>query len=509
MSYSQMAAPSNWIDSHIHLYDTNIEGFPFPPKQWTEIQYPHLPQTFYQASGGTGVAKAVVVECSPRRQDNDWTLSLIENDPNMLGFVGYLDLRDEDFEAEIRRLAEHPKFLGFRQRSSDDPSLEDPTIFSKLAVVEDLGLVFEMNLKRYAAKALARVAENYPDLVMIINHLGHVRLKEAIENEAAAKRYQGLENYPNIYIKLSAFYTMSGQDSPPLDYKEYLPILNPILEIFGPDRVFFGSNWPMSKRKGVYASMPQLIQDFCASRDDLDTEKVMRLNAERAYLRRSASKTKNSVSRLYKEINGYIEIEAESFFENRNGELPRSWIKVSSPADQVVRPDLDPSHASSASGGSYMEVLPDFRQKHGDHTHIPTSFTEKGGKGPTLSYEVEFSSPGRYYVWARIFHNGTEENSVHVGIDGTWPESGSKLEVCVKRDPPKNDKHWTQGPATNDWVWTSNQRYPHHGCHGPRTVWLDVKEPGRHVIEISMREDGTELDKFILTTSETFVPEDS
>lgn len=109
-----------------------------------------------------------------------------------------------------------------------------------------------------------------------------------------------------------------------------------------------------------------------------------------------------------------------------------------------------------------------------------------------LTYRVNFTTPGRYHVWARTFSTGPEDNGVHFGINGQWPESGQRWQTTKKRE----------------WSWDSRQRTETVHVGVPGQLWLDVPSAGEHTIQISMREDGFELDKIILTTDSKYIPTD-
>jgi hypothetical protein len=106
-----------------------------------------------------------------------------------------------------------------------------------------------------------------------------------------------------------------------------------------------------------------------------------------------------------------------------------------------------------------------------------------------LTYRVHFATTGRYYVWARLYSTGGEDNGLHVGIDGSWPSSGQRMQWC-------NGKR--------SWWWESKQRTDANHCGEPGRIFLDVDTPGEHTIMVSMREDGTELDKWLMTTDASF-----
>jgi hypothetical protein len=109
-----------------------------------------------------------------------------------------------------------------------------------------------------------------------------------------------------------------------------------------------------------------------------------------------------------------------------------------------------------------------------------------------LHYKVKINNPGRYYVWVRCYSSGAEDNSVHVGFNNTWPEHGQRMQWC---------------DGKNAWTWASKQRTEKEHCGVPREIYLDIDKAGVYDIQFSMREDGFEMDKFILTRSIDYVPE--
>jgi hypothetical protein len=188
---------------------------------------------------------------------------------------------------------------------------------------------------------------------------------------------------------------------------------------------------------------------------------------------------------------GLVVVEAEAFSHQALDGV-RRWMVTDAESEPGPYADADLPHADGASVGAYLEILPDTRTNHGEKLVRGVNFTDEPGLMGVLAYPVYFHQAGRYLVWARAFSTGSEDNGVHFGLNGTWPESGRRLQLC-------QGKH--------QWTWSSAQRRPENHCGDPRTVWLDVAEPGLHTILVSMREDGFELDKFILTLDETFEPE--
>ncbi|MEM8737402.1 MAG: hypothetical protein AAGG38_02850 [Planctomycetota bacterium] len=183
------------------------------------------------------------------------------------------------------------------------------------------------------------------------------------------------------------------------------------------------------------------------------------------------------------ERGGVVAVEAEHYAEQTEDQV-RAWHRRGAGSDSAeAEPDGGESHADGASGGAYLELLPDTRRTHADPLVPGENFSNEPGKLAVLHYPVRFETAGRYYVWARIFSTGTEDNGLHVGHNGTWPGHGRRMQWCA-------GKH--------AWRWESRQRTTENHCGVPHMIYLDIAEPGVHVVSFSMREDGVEFDKFLL-----------
>lgn len=185
---------------------------------------------------------------------------------------------------------------------------------------------------------------------------------------------------------------------------------------------------------------------------------------------------------------GVAAVEAEHFAAQAMTET-RAFHLTTADHSSGIEPDGDPQHLAGASGGAYLEILPDTRRTHADKLIGGTNFSPEPGKMAVLSYKLHFDKPGTYYVWVRAYSTGGEDNGLHVGLDGEWPESGQRLQWCEGK---------------NTWRWESKQRTEKEHCGEPNKIFLEVKEPGLHTVHFSMREDGFEFDKWLITTDVAF-----
>jgi len=135
----------------------------------------------------------------------------------------------------------------------------------------------------------------------------------------------------------------------------------------------------------------------------------------------------------------------------------------------------DASRQADASGGTYLVAEPKAGNDNADDT---TS-------GPRLDYEVDFESAGTYYIWVRTQSASGNDDSVHVGLDGSLASDGG---IGVA------------GGSGSSWGWSSTVK-----SDGKR-VKVDVESSGVHTVSVWMREDGTPFDRVVVTDDPSYTP---
>lgn len=193
---------------------------------------------------------------------------------------------------------------------------------------------------------------------------------------------------------------------------------------------------------------------------------------------------------VFEETDGLMAVEAEYFYKQSLTEV-RQWYMYRKDVWPKVGRDDDDPHCEGASNNSYIEILPDTRVSHADVLTAGENFSNEPGKMAIVHYKVHINNPGRYYVWVRAYSTGGEDNGIHVGLNGQWPESGQRMQWCTNK---------------NSWHWESKQRTEEVHCGEPYLIYLDIDKKGQHEIIFSLREDGFEFDKFLLTKDKNYVP---
>ncbi|WP_206667120.1 DUF5060 domain-containing protein [Seonamhaeicola maritimus] len=192
----------------------------------------------------------------------------------------------------------------------------------------------------------------------------------------------------------------------------------------------------------------------------------------------------------FEEKNGLLAVEGEAFHYNSNNGSPRKFY-VHEKGGKFPFTSHD-DHLKGASGDAYIEAMPDTRKTHDDKLIVGENFFPVPGIGGMVSYKVKINTPGTYYVWVRAYSTGPEDNGLHVGVNGEWPESGQRIQLC-------KGKH--------NWTWSSAQRVPENHCGYAQTITLTFDKADEYIVSFSMREDGFELDKWMLVKDKSYIPE--
>lgn len=273
------------IDTHTHFYDpSRKEGVPWPP-EGSPLYRTVLPEDWRKVAAPCGVHETVVVEASEWVADNQWVLDLAAEDKSIVGLVGNLDPHDGAFETNLRRLAANPLFRGVRWRSNLVSLNEGwDEVVAGARLLAGLDLQLDINGPVEVLERVAALSKEVPDLRIVIDHVGGAGDPRAIKS-GWAEAMQTLAKQAKVFVKVSGMpeQTKNEWGEAPVETEFYLPILNPLWDWFGEDRLIYGSNWPVSDKGTSYASVLGIVRPFYEGKGAEAAEKYFSLNAKAAY----------------------------------------------------------------------------------------------------------------------------------------------------------------------------------------------------------------------------------
>ncbi|MHB1133340.1 MAG: amidohydrolase family protein [Chloroflexota bacterium] len=255
------------FDTHVHVYDP--ARYSLAPGQ----SGPGVPRGdadfLISQMDEAGVAAALLVQTPWYGLDNRYLVESMHRFPGRFAAIGFFgDPLAADAPAELARQYHEDGFRGlrFHLANSERKFVDDERIIDGLmsgAVdpllrqARDLGVAVQFLNRVSNQHVIVTVADRFPDLTIVVDHLGHPLLAEAPDYPSSRHLF-ALAERPNVYVKISNHVLSSRQPFPWADLHDYQRRL---LDLFGPRRLMWATNWPMDTPQLGYAERLAAVRD--------------------------------------------------------------------------------------------------------------------------------------------------------------------------------------------------------------------------------------------------------
>ena len=231
---------------------------------------------------------AVAVQAQQTIDETRWLLDLAADHPDVIkGVVGWVPLIDSDVNDAIEQLVGSPTgaaLKGIRhilQGEADDAYMLREDFNRGVARLRAHGLTYDILIfGRHLANAAAFV-DRHPDQVFVLDHIAKPEIRAAAFDRAWADGLRELARRPHVMCKLSGVVTETrdAEWTPAL----IAPYLETALDAFGPDRILFGTDWPVCLLRCTYQTWVETITSFISTLTPAEQDAIMGGNAARAY----------------------------------------------------------------------------------------------------------------------------------------------------------------------------------------------------------------------------------
>lgn len=275
------------LDSHQHFWQYSAEAYPWIGTGKEILQRDFLPGDLRPVLEENEIDGVVAVQARPEAAENEFLLGLASDHDWILGVVGWLDLSAEDAPDQVARFAMRPKAAGLRQglQGMADPAFCLSEEFNRgLSALHDFGLAFDLLVLPDQLPAVTRCVDRHPAQLFVLDHLGKPTIGgPAGVEEGWAKSLRELARRENVCVKLSGLITevIPAQE----DWNPDLigPWFDVAFEAFGPDRILFGSDWPVCLLRGEYADWFQCVDFWLSGLSPEERGAIFGGNARRVY----------------------------------------------------------------------------------------------------------------------------------------------------------------------------------------------------------------------------------
>jgi L-fuconolactonase len=284
------------IDSHQHYWRYASEDFPWISDAMPTLQQDCSPENIQPAMQAAGVDAVVAVQARSCADETDYLLNLAQKHPQIVGVVGWTDLCDPAVQETLQRYAHQPLLKGFRHILQDEPHLlslmRNPHFSYGVTALQKRRLVYDVLVFDRQISGVVDFCARHDDHWLVLDHVGKPCIRDWTTKSEVPGRWlssmKALASMPHVMCKISGLVTetdwASGNGLMPQDTKIMLECFDRTLELFGPNRILFGSDWPVCQLAARYDVVHGLAQRWANNRlTALEQNAFWSGNAARCY----------------------------------------------------------------------------------------------------------------------------------------------------------------------------------------------------------------------------------
>lgn len=261
------------IDAHQHFWSYDAVAYDWIGDEMAVLKRDFLPPDLAPLLADQDLAGCVAVQARQTDEETDFLLELAREHEIVAGVVGWLDLRSDQLERKLADYTPFPKLKGIRhivQAEADPDFMLQDAFLRGVRILAKAGLTYDILVFERQFPMVLRFLEQCPDQPFVLDHLG----KPVIAGGPSANWREGIRHmaeHPQVYCKVSGLVTEADWTN--WSSAEFIPFLDVVFEAFGPERVMYGSDWPVCLLAAdQYQTVYQLVDEY--TRQLTETERA-------------------------------------------------------------------------------------------------------------------------------------------------------------------------------------------------------------------------------------------
>jgi L-fuconolactonase len=239
------------LDTHQHFWELANDFTVWPPPEMAAIHRDFVPADIAGQLATCRIEGTILVQAAPDSKETDYCLALGRQHGFVRGVVGWIDFEAADALDQLNRRARDPLLKGLRLmiQSVAEPNWLLGCAFTPLFhAMADRGLPLDGLVLSHQIAELDVLARRHPELAIVLDHAGKPPIQRR-HRAAWSADIARLAANPNVFCKLSGLWTEAGADC---SVETIRPWVDHLLATFGPDRLMWGSDWPVIEQTGSY-----------------------------------------------------------------------------------------------------------------------------------------------------------------------------------------------------------------------------------------------------------------
>ncbi|HOZ63358.1 MAG TPA: amidohydrolase family protein [Burkholderiaceae bacterium] len=265
------------IDTHQHFWRYQSDEFPWISESMPILRQDRMPQDSQSANQACGVDAVVAVQARGVVQETDFLMELAARESRILGVVGWVDLASDKLNEQLDRWAGKSALRGFRHILQDEPDIatliESPAFNRGVSMLQKRQLVYDVLVFGHQLPVAMDFCRRHDNHWLVLDHVGKPAVRNwsrdaQVEKDWSA-RIRELAAMPHVMCKLSGLVTeadwQGNQGLQPADQRVIHACFDLALDAFGPERIMFGSDWPVCELVTDYSSVHSIAQNWASA----------------------------------------------------------------------------------------------------------------------------------------------------------------------------------------------------------------------------------------------------
>ena len=271
------------IDAHHHFWRYDPVEYAWISENMSAIRRSFEPQDLAVELKSAGIDGVVSVQARQTLDETWQLLTYADQNEFIRGVVGWVPLCSPDLNRTLASVATHPKLLGVRHVLQDEPDshyiLRDD--FNRgVAALLPFHLTYDILVFERHLPQTIEFVDRHPNQMFVVDHLAKPRVKEGVISPWR-ENIRKLAERPHVYCKVSGLVTEA-------DYQHWTepqlrPYIEVVLEAFTPQRVMFGSDWPVCLLAVQYGNWAQIVERATAGLSESEQQRFWSGTAKEAY----------------------------------------------------------------------------------------------------------------------------------------------------------------------------------------------------------------------------------
>ncbi len=271
------------IDSHHHFWNYSAEEYGWIDDSMQALRRDFLPADLKRAIEAVGVEGVVSVQARQSTVETQWLLEFADQHPFILGVVGWVDLCSANVSEQLEQFAPNPKLKAVRHVVQDEPDDEfilRDDLNAGVSLLRDHGLVYDILIFERQLAPSIQFVDRHPDQPFVLDHVAKPQIDKSLM-DPWQNNIREMAKRSNVTCKVSGMVTEADHASWTPD--ELRPYWETVLDAFGPERLMFGSDWPVCLLACEYARWFETVSEFASQLSESEQASLFGGTAAKAY----------------------------------------------------------------------------------------------------------------------------------------------------------------------------------------------------------------------------------